>query len=193
MKHLLTFEQFLLEQQNSNERVVCFPGRFMPVHLGHLASFKKTSEIFGLKVIPLQIISKNENSPFPITLLEKIAKDITKEYDFIADFFIYPQTLKTVVPQMVKYLREQGYEAIGMGCGSDRSKSYEPQIKYLNSDKSDVPISEPFKLEIVDERVKGGPSGTKVREAIKNGDENLFEQLTPECIHKYYKDFKKYI
>jgi hypothetical protein len=93
---------------------------------------------------------------------------------------------------MVKYIREEmGYEPVSMGCGSDRVKAYEPQIKYINSEKSDVPVSEPFRLEMVDERAPGGPSGTKVREAIMADDEKLFQALTPKSIHKYYNEMKK--
>jgi hypothetical protein len=80
-----------------------------------------------------------------------------------------------------------------MGAGSDRMKSYEPQIKYLNSEKSDVPVSEPFRLEMVDERAVGGPSGTKVREAIQNDDEDTFNKMTPKSLHPFYKELKKYI
>jgi hypothetical protein len=78
-----------------------------------------------------------------------------------------------------------------MGAGSDRIKSYESQIKYLNSEKSDVPVSEPFRLEVCDERAPGGPSGTKVREAILAGDKKLFEKLTPSSVHRFYDELKK--
>lgn len=110
----------------------------------------------------------------------------------MAGYSLYPPGNKTVVPQMVKYLREKfNFEPVGMGCGSDRYKSYESQIKYLNSEKSDVPVSEPFRLEICDERAPGGPSGTKVREAIAADDKKLFEQLTPKSVHPFYDELKK--
>ena len=80
-----------------------------------------------------------------------------------------------------------------MGCGSDRLKSYEPQIKYLNSEKSDVPVSQEFQLEMVDERVPDGPSGTKVREAIANGDKESFEKYMPKSLHKFFPELKKYM
>jgi alkaline phosphatase D len=68
-----------------------------------------------------------------------------------------------------------------------------PQINYLNSEKSDVPISETFRLEICDVRESGGPSGTKVREAIANDDLVLFKEMTPKSVHKFYNELKKYI
>ena len=183
----------LLEATFNGKRVCIFPGRFQPFHNGHIAALKKASEVLGAPVIPIQILSKTDKSPFPDSLLEKMGKAVSKEFPFIADYFLYPSNLKTVVPQMVKYLRDHGYESIGMGAGSDRMKSYEPQIKYLNSEKSDVPVSEPFKLEMVDERAAGGPSGTKVREAIQNDDEATFNKMTPKSLHPFYKELKKYI
>jgi cytidyltransferase-like protein len=192
MKNLLSFEQFIIAEAKNGERVAIFPGRFQPFHNGHIASLRRTAQVFQCKVIPVQILSKTDKSPFPDALLTKMGDAIAKEFEFIADYCLYPQDRKTVIPQMVKYIREEmGYEPVAMGCGSDRLKAYEPQIKYLNSEKSDVPVSEPFRLEMVDERAPGGPSGTKVREAILADDKKLFESLTPKSIHKYYNEMKK--
>jgi cytidyltransferase-like protein len=187
-------ENQIFETQFGSTKVAIFPGRFQPFHLGHLAAFKEASRRFGVPVVPIQIFSKTDKSPIPDKVLEKMGNDMVKEFDFLAGYVLYPSTLKTVVPQMVKLLREQyGFEAIGMGCGSDRLKSYEPQIKYLNSEKSDVPVSQTFQLEMVDERIPDGPSGTKVREAIANGDQESFEKYMPKSLHKYFGELQKYI
>ena len=197
MKNLKTFEQFIsenqiFEAQFGNQKVVIFPGRFQPFHNGHIAALKKCHDIYRLPVVPVQILSKTDKSPFDDALLTKIGEAVAKEFNWMGGYCLYPMGLKTVVPQMVKYLREQfDYEPVGMGCGSDRIKAYEPQLKYLNSEKSDVPVSEPFRLEICDERAAGGPSGTKVREAIAADDQKLFEELTPKSVHKFYKELKK--
>ena len=197
MKNIQTFEEFISENQIfevefGSTRVVVMPGRYQPFHNGHITALKRTSDLFGLPVVPIQIKSKNEDSPFDDALLTKIGESVSKEFNWMAGYVLYPSNLKTVVPQMVKYLREKfDFESIGMGCGSDRFKSYEPQIKYINSERSDVPVSEPFRLEMVDERAPGGPSGTLVRSAIKEGDEDLFKQLTPKSVHKFYKEMKK--
>ena len=196
MKNLKMFEEFLIENQVfeaqfGSQKVVIFPGRFQPFHNGHIAALKKCHNIFRLPVVPVQILSKTDKSPFDDGLLMSIGQSVSKEFDWMAGYSLYPPGLKTVVPQMVKYLREQyNFEPVGMGCGSDRLKAYEPQIKYLNSDRSDIPISEPFRLEICDERSPGGPSGTRVREAIIAGDQKLFEQMTPKSVHKFYKELK---
>jgi len=192
MKNIPSFDQFILMESVSGERVCIFPGRFQPFHLGHIAALERTSVSFSAKVIPIQILSKTDKSPFPDALLTKIGNAVAKEFNFIAEYILYPPNLKTVVPQMVKLLQDKGYEPIGIGCGSDRLKDYERQVAYLVSSKSDVPVNE-FSVEMVDARNPGGPSGTKVREAIIAGDEKEFEKLTPKSVHSFYKELKKYI
>ena len=183
----------VFEAEFNGTRVCIFPGRFQPFHNGHIAALERTSKQFGLPVVPLQILSKSDKSPFPDMLLKKIGNAVAKEFSFIAAYFLYPSDRKTVIPQMVKFLREEGYESIGMGAGSDRMKAYEPQIKYLNSEKSDVPVSEPFILKNVDERQTGGPSGTKVREAIMADDKAAFDSMTPKSVHPFYNELKKHL
>jgi hypothetical protein len=192
MKNLVTFEEFILFESDKGKRVCIFPGRFQPFHLGHINALKETAMRFQCPVIPIQIKSKSEDSPFPDPLLRKMGEAVTKEYEFIEDFVLYPSNLKTVIPQMVKLLQDEGYNPIGVGCGSDRQKDYERQVAYLTSPKSDVPVSE-FRVEMVDQRQPGGPSGTRVREAIKSDDEALFKQMTPKSLHRFYSEMKKYL
>jgi predicted nucleotidyltransferase len=150
---------------------------------------KRTSDALGCTVIPLQIISKTEKSPFDIILLGKIAEAVKKDNSFIEDFFILPANVKNVIPQMVKFLQTKGYDPIGIGCGIDRVKDYQRQIDYLTSEKSDVKV-ESFEIAMVDQRGSDRFSGTAVREALKNGDIKEFERMTPTCIHKFYSELK---
>ncbi len=192
MKHLQTFEAFIGEAEG--KKVVFFPGRFQPFHNGHIASWEKTSKEFGLPVIPLQIVSKREASPFPDSLLKKMGADLIKNNSFIEDYFIYPSSYgRTVVPLFVKFLRDEGYEPMGLGAGSDRIKAYEPQIKYIKGPTTDTPVSPDFELKMVDARAEGGPSGTKVRNALKDGDRDKFESMMPKELHKYFDKLEKYI
>lgn len=191
MKYLQTFESFIFEAEG--KKVVFFPGRFQPFHNGHLAALKRTSEEFGLPVIPLQIVSKSEESPFPDSLLTKMGNDVVKANSFIADFFIYPAGQKTVIPLMVQFLRKQGYEPMGLGCGADRLTDYNRQVAYITGPKTDTPVDPGFAVKMVDERVAGGPSGTKVRQAIADDDQKAFDALMPKELHKYYKELQKYI
>ena len=133
MKNIPTFDDFILMEKSSGERVCIFPGRFQPFHLGHIAALRETSMRFQCPVIPIQILSKTDKSPFPDSLLKKMGDAVAKEFEFIAEYVLYPSGLKTVVPQMVKLLQDQGYKPIGIGCGSDRQKDYDRQVAYLTS------------------------------------------------------------
>ena len=191
MRYVKTYESFIFEAEG--KKVVFFPGRFQPFHLGHLAALKRASQEFGLPVIPLQIVSKNEESPFPDTLLNKMAKDVVSANSFIADFFIYPKGEKTVIPLMVQFLRKKGYEPMGLGAGADRMKGYLPQIAYITGPKTDTPVDPSFSLKMVDAREGDGPSGTKVRQALRDNDKASFDRIMPKELHKYYEELRKYI
>jgi cytidyltransferase-like protein len=192
LKNIPVFEDFLFENAKG-ERVCIFPGRFQPFHLGHIAALERTSKSFNAKVIPIQILSKSDKSPIPDSLLQKIGKSVEREFSFIAEYVLYPQGLVTFIPEMVKLLQSKGYNPIGVGCGSDRLKDYERQVsRYLLKPDSEVQV-EQFEVAMVDERIEGGPSGTKVRQAVQADNEDEFMKLTPKSIHKYYKELKRYM
>jgi cytidyltransferase-like protein len=198
MTYVHNFESFLNEavvtEITKGKRVVFFPGRFQPFHNGHLEALRRTSQEFGLPVIPLQILSKKEESPFPDTLLKRIGADIVKSNSFIADYFIYPQTYgKTVIPFFVRYLREEGYEPLGLGCGSDRLKDYNSQVAYITGPKTDTVVEPEFTVKMVDARDSDGASGTRVRGALRNDDQKSFENMMPRELWKYYDELRKYI
>jgi len=183
-----------LDDEKSKEDIVFFPGRFQPFHTGHLSAAKKTAEAFGKPVVVLQIVSDRKESPFSEDLLKKMGKDVARSNSFIKDFLIYPRGYgKTVVPQMVRYLREMGYEPYGLGAGADRMKDYQKQIEYINSDRSDTRVDPSFAVNLVDIRAAQGPSGEKVRQALKDGDRFTFDSLMPKELHKHYDEMKNQI
>lgn len=177
---------------STGTHVSFMPGRFQPFHLGHIEALRRTADLLGYPVIPIQILSKNAS--FPENLLSKMGKDVVANHDFIEDFYIYPSSYgKTVIPFFVRYLREFGYEPIGFGAGSDRISSYKPQVDYILGDKTDTEVIKTFKMELVDQREIDGPSGTKVREALKNKDKGSFEEMVPDYLIKYYDQLIKHI
>lgn len=194
MKFIKLYEEFILAETNSGEKVAIFPGRFMPVHNGHIDAFQRTSKEFGgIKVIPIQIAKSGSESPFPRPLLDKLGKAVAAEYkNLLADWILFPDDLKTVIPQMAKVVMENGYDPIAMGCGADRLKDYQRQVDYLTSEKSDVKVNE-FTLKSVMNRDEDGPSGTKVRETLKTGTQKDFEKLVPKSIWPFYEELKSYI
>jgi cytidyltransferase-like protein len=192
LKNIPLFEDFVFEN-SKGERVCIFPGRFQPFHLGHIAALERTSKAFNAKVIPIQILSKSEKSPIPDSLLLKMGEAISKQYSFIAQYVLYPQGLITFIPEMIKLLQSKGYNPVGVGCGSDRLKDYQRQVtRYLMNQDSEVHVDE-FEVAMVDQRNEGGPSGTRVREAIQANNEEEFMKLTPKSIHKFYNELKKYM
>lgn len=193
MKKLLSYNDFLLMESNCCGDIIIFPGRFQVLHNGHLSSFKKAYDEFKIPVVPIQITSNNKKSPIPRTVLSKINKDIVGDFDFIGDFLIFPEDRKTTVSEMIKYVKELGYNPIGLACGSDREFAYKKQIEYVNSDKSDIFLKQPFMIKCVDDRFNNPLSGSVVRDFIKNNDFDKFKELTPNTIHKYWDELKKYL
>lgn len=191
MRYLHTFESFLFE--GAGKPVVFFPGRFQPFHNGHLEALRRTSQEFNLPVIPVQIVSKREESPFPPSLLEKIGKDVARANSFIQDFIVYPPGRNTFLGEIIQYLRDQGYDPQGLGCGSDRLTDYNKQIEYIKGPKGKNDLPGGFVAKMVDSRSSDGPSGTRVREALAKDDRHMFEKLMPRELHKYYEDFRKYV
>ena len=197
MRHIKTFEHFLNEalisEITDNPKAVIFPGRFQPFHNGHLAALKRASQEFGLPVIPLQILSAREESPFPDELLQRIGADLVEANPFLGGYYIYPQGTKTVIPLMVKYIREEGHEPAGVACGSDRFTDYSRQVAYITGPKTDVGVSPEFVVKMVDARDADGASGTKVREALQNGDQRAYESMMPKVLWKYFDELSKYL
>jgi hypothetical protein len=70
---------------------------------------------------------------------------------------------------------------------------YTKQIAYINGPKGEADLPTGFVAKMVDSRSSDGPSGTKVREALKAKDRHTFERLMPKELHKYYDEFEKYI
>ena len=94
---------------------------------------------------------------------------------------------------MVQFLRSKGYESMGVGCGADRLRDYTAQVAYITSPRTDTVVDPGFTVKMVDAREGDGPSGTKVREALRNGDQKAFDMLMPKELHKYYDELRKYI
>jgi len=191
MKYIKTFESFLFEA--SGKKVVFFPGRFQPFHSGHLAALKRTSEMFRLPVVAVQIVSKREESPFPVSLLEKMGNEVKRANGFIEDFLIYPPGDKTFLGFIIEYLQKNGYDPTGMGCGSDRFDDYIKQVAYMSKPTSEVKIDPMFEVKMVDSRAANGPSGTRVRQALKDDNQEEYNELMPRELHKFYNEMKKYI
>lgn len=187
-------ELFPISKITTGKPIVIFPGRFQPFHINHVRSFQRAYKEFGnIPVVILQIMSKNRKSPFPSVVLDKLAQDLINSYQEIEGFYTYPNTYgKTVIPNFVKFLRECGYEPIGVACGIDREIDYSRQVKFINSPDSDVIVKPSFHLKTVDDR-KDNISSSLIRQLLIDGNQKEYERLTPKEIHRHYNSLRKHL
>ena len=80
------------------------------------------------------------------------------------------------------------YEPVLWGTGSDRMKTYGFQVN-KDSYREDLGVRSDFGLFEIP-RTDDNISATQVRNAMLDGDEKLFKQLTPKAIHGMYKELK---
>jgi citrate lyase synthetase len=153
-------------------------GRFQPLTIAHAQIIENAYKKYKRKVVVAVVKSKNEKSPFPFKLVSDIIKKSVKVpievieigTGFVGDF--------------ISPLRDKGIEPRILFAGSDRVKGYAGQVKRyqqmfnLQLDVEEIP------------RVASDTSASKVRAAIQADDEALFQSMTPEGEHKFYKKLK---
>lgn len=100
-------------------------------------------------------------------------------------------------------LKEKGYQASVWLTGSDEYKVYKmmsmkvPEYEEKNRDNRDVKgaYSQSFYVEEIerteDKDFVSSISGTKVRQALLNGDKELFAKMMPKGADKYFDTFKE--
>lgn len=206
------YSDFILNENitsniSDGEIATLFPGRFQPFHLGHLKMIEYAYQHTKSKVVIMQIISKNnKKSVFPKEVLDEINNRIKSNYNnILLDILEFNSVKYGNVPfigYQIEQLRDNGYEANTICCGEDRESSYSGQMKYLikkseldkaNKDKDLIIVNDKFNL-ITIPRFENPDnieySGTKVRESLKNNDEELYKKLVPECLYDMFNELK---
>lgn len=196
MKKIDTYNNFKLNE-NKLKDVIIMPGRFMPCHSGHIELLKQASKFYKLPIVIVQIISKNKKSPFSSSLLTKMRNAIIKEFNFIEDFVEYPQSNPAFIANIIRYLKQIGYNPVGMTCGSDREKGYRDSIKWMETSPKmktefpDITFETPFKLDFIIKRDdKNIVSGTLVRESLINNDFESYKKYMPKSTWLLFNEFK---
>lgn len=138
--------------------------------------------------------------PFTDDLMQKEFDIIKKSYPEIEDILYVNNADICAWGEMIKQL---GYQASVWITGSDEYARYKPmaikvpQYEESNRDNRDFKdaCSKSFYVEEVKRAESSNDfletvSGTKVREALKNGDIDVFKKMMPKGVDKLFNEFK---
>lgn len=164
-----------------DKEVTVFMGRMQPPTLAHARIIENAYKRTRKPVVVAVVKSGNDQSPFPVKLIKSILnksvsakiKVIELKSGFIGDF--------------ISPLRDKGFEPTVLIAGSDRIKNYKGQVKRYE---------ELFKLDLeVQEIGRHGDSisASKVRQALRDDDEEAFKEMTPKGEWQFYSKLKRYV
>jgi len=166
-----------------------FVGRFQPFTLGHAKVVEHLHKQNGLPTVIFLVKSKtkkkedNFKRPFDEDLQVGMIKNIMREYPVENVFVINTGA----IDKMFNELRPK-YEPVLWGTGSDRLKTYGFQVNNQKY-RDELGVDDDFRLEEIP-RTDDNISATKVRNALLDGDEKMFQSMTPKSMHKMYKLLK---
>ena len=178
--------------EQGKELVNMFVGRFQPFTLGHAKVLEALHKENGYPVVVLLVKAKNAkpkkgdefSKPYDTETQIEMFNNVKKQYKFLKDILIIPTG---GIDTIFNALRPN-YEPVLWGTGTDRIKGYGYQVNndsyrdQLNC-RADFGL---FEIKRTDDNI----SATKVRNAMLDGDERLFQSMTPKAIHGMYDDLK---
>lgn len=160
-------------------------GRFQPFTLGHL---KCAEYAFDKKGVPtvlccIETTKSDEKHPFLTKDIMPIMQKMVRQELKLADVV----TVKSAdIVKLAEAVREAGYEPVSWTCGTDRIDDYTNMAEKYH-DMAQLPDNfEVLEVKRGDEDI----SATKVRNAMKAGDQGTYEKLTPKAWHKYFWQLK---
>lgn len=186
-------EALKLDQtEQGKELVNMFVGRFQPFTLGHAKVLEALHKENGYPVVVLLVKSKNPkrkkgdefSKPYDTDTQIEMFNNVKKQYKFLKDILIVPTG---GIDTIFNALRPK-YEPVLWGTGTDRLKSYGYQVNN-DSYRDQLNCRADFKLFEI-KRTDDNISATKVRNSMLDGDEKLFQSMTPKSIHTMYDDLK---
>jgi nicotinamide mononucleotide adenylyltransferase len=147
------------------KEVAFIPGRFQPMHLGHLSLVKNANYPVVIGIVKGKNTSKDKDkNPFDFNLQKKIIEAMKNKN--IVDVIEVPNVN---IVQIASDLRDKGYEVKEMWAGTDRVKSYSAMAeRYAEPMNWDIKVNE-IKRDSSDKGI-AGISATKVRNALKDGN-----------------------
>ena len=167
-----------------------FVGRFQPFTMGHAKVIEHLHKQNGLPTVIFLVKSKakkkedNFKRPFDEDLQVTMIKQVMREYPVENVFVINTGAIDKMFNEM-----RPKYEPVLWGTGSDRLKTYGFQVNNQKY-RDELGVDDNFRLEEIP-RTDDNISATKVRNALLDGDEKLFQSMTPRSLHKMYKLLKQ--
>ena len=178
--------------EQGKELVNMFVGRFQPFTLGHAKVLEALHKENGYPVVVLLVKSKNAkpkkgdefSKPYDTETQIQMFNNVKKQYKFLKDILIIPTG---GIDTIFNALRPK-YEPVLWGTGTDRLAGYGYQV---NNDqyRDELNCRADFGLFEI-KRTDDNISATKVRNAMLDGDEKLFQSMTPKSIHNLYGTLK---
>ncbi len=158
-----------------------FLGRLQPPHLGHKKNIDRMKNpIIGI-VRGEKSSQDKERNPisldYQVELIKKMAPNATVKV--FADGFL---------PFIISAMRGDGLEIVKVFAGTDRIKSYEQTVKSFNKK---IPEDRQMDITFVEiERDDSAVSATKVRAAIRSGNEQIYKDSVPKELWGEFEKLK---
>jgi cytidyltransferase-like protein len=176
--------------EQGKQPVNMFVGRFQPFTLGHAKVLEKIHKENGYPVVVFLVKAKSKKKgdefsrPYDEKTQIEMFKNVKKQYPFLKEIYVVPTG---GIDVMFNEMRPK-YEPVLWGTGSDRMISYGYQVNndsyrdQLNA-RSDFGL---FEIPRNDDDI----SATAVRNAMIEGNETVFKNMTPKSIHSMYFELK---
>ena len=176
--------------EQGKKLVNMFVGRFQPFTLGHAKVVETIHKQNGYPVVILLVKAKNKKKedafkrPYDEETQVAMINSLKSKYP-IEEVFVIPTG---GIDTMFNAMRPK-YEPVLWGTGSDRMKTYGYQVN-KDTYREDLGVRDDFGLFEIP-RTGKNISATQVRNAMLDGDENLFKKLTPKPLHGMYGELKQ--
>jgi len=170
-----------------------FVGRFQPFTLGHAKVLEAIHKENGFPVVVFLVKAKGQKKgdefsrPYDEKTQISMFNSVKKQYPFLKEIFVVPTG---GIDVMFNEMRPK-YEPALWGTGSDRMTSYGYQVNN-DSYRDQLNVRTDFGLFEIP-RTDDDISATNVRNALLDGDEKTFNEMTPKAVHSMYKELKSKI
>ena len=176
-------------------------GRFNPPTAGHQKLVEKVKNVGGDYWIFPSLSQNAKKDPLPHNVKVRYMK---KAFPMCADYIVEDKKITTALHAMT-FLYDKGYTDVSMVVGSDRMSDFNSLLNKYNDVKSRHGYYKFNTISTIsagerDPDAEGveGMSASKLRQAVKDDDEQLFLSGLPSSLssndgQKLYKDLQKHM